>query len=63
MLPVLRLPKQGTSLEEIERALVAQAVRQAEGNQSQAAKMLDITRDALRYKMKKFGFEVDGEEQ
>ncbi len=61
MVPVLRLPRQGTSLEEIERALLATAVRQAEGNQTQAAKMLDITRDALRYKLKKLGFEVDGE--
>jgi two-component system, NtrC family, response regulator AtoC len=62
MIPVLRLPKQGTSLEEVERVLVGQALRQAAGNQTHAAKMLDISRDALRYKMKKFGFEVDGEE-
>jgi DNA-binding NtrC family response regulator len=61
MIPVFRLPKQGTSLEEIERSLVVLAVRQAEGNQTAAAKMLDISRDALRYKLKKFGFEVDGE--
>ncbi len=29
---------------------------QANGNQTHAAKLLDISRDALRYKLKKFGF-------
>lgn len=58
MVPMLRLPKQGTSLEEVERVLVTLALRQSEGNQTQAAKLLDISRDALRYKMTKFGFEV-----
>ncbi len=62
MIPVLRLPNQGTSLEEVERVLVGLALRQSEGNQSQAAKLLDISRDALRYKMRKFGFEVEGED-
>jgi DNA-binding protein Fis len=28
---------------------------QASGNQTHAAKLLDISRDALRYKLKKFG--------
>ncbi len=61
LIPMLRLPKQGTSLEEIERVLVSLALQQSEGNQSQAAKLLDISRDALRYKMTKFGFEVKAE--
>jgi DNA-binding NtrC family response regulator len=30
-------------------------MRQANGNQTHAAKLLDISRDALRYKLKKFG--------
>jgi two-component system, NtrC family, response regulator AtoC len=54
-LPPLVIPEGGTSLEEIERALVELALRQASGNQTHAAKLLDISRDALRYKMKKFG--------
>jgi len=29
---------------------------QSNGNQTNAAKLLDISRDALRYKLKKFGF-------
>ena len=48
-------PTGGTSLEEVERALVEMAMRQANGNQTHAAKLLDISRDALRYKLKKFG--------
>ncbi len=54
-LPPLMIPEGGTSLEEVERALVELALRQAEGNQTHAARLLDISRDALRYKMKKFG--------
>ena len=42
-------------LKEMERAMVMQALERAGGNQSQAARTLRISRDALRYKMKKFG--------
>lgn len=55
-LPALSIPEGGTSLEEVERAFVEMAMRQANNNQTQAAKLLDISRDALRYKLKKFGF-------
>src|SRR5271157_995980 len=54
-LPKLSIPEGGTSLEEVERALVELAMAQAEGNQTHAARLLDISRDALRYKLKKFG--------
>jgi DNA-binding NtrC family response regulator len=36
-------------------ALVEMALTQANGNQTHAARLLDISRDALRYKLKKFG--------
>jgi transcriptional regulator with PAS, ATPase and Fis domain len=62
MIPNLELPKQGTSLEEVERELVGLALKQTDGNQTHAAKLLDISRDALRYKMKKFGFDAGVEE-
>ncbi len=55
-LPKLEIPEGGTSLEEVERELVEIAMSQANGNQTHAAKLLDISRDALRYKLKKFGF-------
>jgi len=52
--PMWEIPGGGTRLEEVERMLVEQALKQAHGNQSRAARLLDISRDALRYKMKKF---------
>ncbi len=55
MLPRLYIPEGGTSLEEVEHAMVELAMRQSNGNQTHAAKLLDISRDALRYKLKKFG--------
>jgi len=56
-IPVWEIPASGTRLEEVERMLVEQALKQAHGNQSRAARMLDISRDALRYKIKKFRLE------
>jgi len=53
-LPGLTLPETGTSLERVEEELVRQSLLIARGNQTRAAKLLDISRDALRYKMKKF---------
>ena len=53
-LPRLYIPEGGTSLEEVEHSMVELAMTQANGNQTNAAKLLDISRDALRYKLKKF---------
>jgi DNA-binding NtrC family response regulator len=41
------------SLEEQERRLIIQALETTRGNQSQAARLLRVGRDALRYKLKK----------
>lgn len=49
------VPLEGISMEAVERELVIRALERANNNQSKAAKLLDITRDSLRYKMKKFG--------
>ncbi len=48
------LPADGLSLEDNERSLLARALDKTSGNQTQAARLLRITRDTLRYKMKKF---------
>jgi DNA-binding NtrC family response regulator len=50
------LPADGLRLEEVERDLVRQALEATEGNQVRAARLLGISRDALRNRMKKFGF-------
>jgi DNA-binding NtrC family response regulator len=47
-------PADGLSLEDNERSLLVRALEKTEGNQTQAARLLRITRDTLRYKMKKF---------
>jgi DNA-binding protein Fis len=44
----------GLSLEDNERSLLARALEKTNGNQTQAARLLRVTRDTLRYKMKKF---------
>jgi len=44
----------GLSLEDNERRLLVSALERTHGNQTQAARLLRITRDTLRYKMKKF---------
>lgn len=45
---------EGLSLEESEKLLIVRALEKTAGNQTQAAKLLKITRDTLRYKMKKY---------
>jgi two-component system, NtrC family, response regulator AtoC len=48
------IPADGMSLVENERQLVVQALEKTGGNQTQAARLLRVTRDTLRYKMKKY---------
>jgi len=48
-----RLPPAGTSLEEVEMSLVRQAIDRSGGNQTRAAELLGISRDQLRYRLKK----------
>ena len=54
-LPRLYIPEGGTSLEEVEHFMIELAMSRTNQNQTNAAKLLDISRDALRYKLKKFG--------
>ena len=61
-LPRLYIPEGGTSLEEVEHSMVELAMSQASNNQTNAAKLLDISRDALRYKLKKFGLSLPEDE-
>jgi PAS domain S-box-containing protein len=48
------IPNDGMSLEDNERNLLVRALEKTNGNQTQAARLLRVTRDTLRYKMKKF---------
>ncbi len=52
--PAADMSTEGLSLEEAEKAMLVRALEKTGGNQTQAARLLSITRDTLRYKMKKF---------
>jgi DNA-binding NtrC family response regulator len=47
------LPDEGVDLEQVERSLITQAMERAMGNQSAAARLLGISRYALRYRLEK----------
>src|SRR6266508_1811790 len=48
-----RLPPEGVQLESVEMSLVEQAMKRSGGNQTRAAELLGISRDQLRYRLKK----------
>ena len=50
-----KLPPDGVNLDEVERQLLTQALERANGNQTQAAQLLGINRDQVRYRIEKFG--------
>jgi two-component system response regulator AtoC len=47
------LPAAGLSLDDVEMELVRQAIERSGGNQTKAAELLGISRDQLRYRLKK----------
>ena len=49
------LPPEGVDLAQWEKAMIERALRDAGGNQTKAAQRLGISRDTLRYRLKKFG--------
>jgi DNA-binding NtrC family response regulator len=51
------LPAPGIDLSQWEKSLIEQALREADGNQTRAAQRLGISRDTLRYRLKKFGLQ------
>jgi DNA-binding NtrC family response regulator len=53
-----QLPPDGVSLEEIERQLLTQALERTGGNQTQAAQLLRINRDQVRYRIEKWGLQT-----
>ena len=49
------LPKGGISLEEVEKSFLQQALEQTGGNQSQAARLLGLSRYSFIYRLDKYG--------
>jgi DNA-binding NtrC family response regulator len=53
--PVINFPPGGIILDQLERRIILQALKHTNWNRVQAAKLLGLTRDTLRYRMEKFG--------
>ena len=47
----------GMTLDEYEQEIIREALRRADGNKSQAARLLGLTRNALRYRLTQMGLE------
>jgi len=48
---------EGMSLDQYEQEIIREALRRADGNKSQAARMLGLTRNALRYRLTQMGLD------
>ena len=56
----VELPEDGISLEAVERELLLQALERSNWNQTQAARLLDLSRRTLIYRMEKHGLVRSG---
>lgn len=54
----LHIPESGLSLIAVEKNLLLEALSKAKGNQSRAAKLLGLSFDTFRYRLKKFDISV-----
>ena len=48
---------EGMTLDEYEQSIIREALKRANGNKSQAARLLGLTRNALRYRLTQMGLE------
>jgi DNA-binding NtrC family response regulator len=48
---------EGMTLDQFEQSIIREALQRANGNKSQAARMLGLTRNALRYRLSQMGIE------
>jgi DNA-binding NtrC family response regulator len=54
---------EGMTLEQWEDEMIQEALRRANGNKSQAARLLGLSRNALRYRLSKIGIADEGEKE
>jgi DNA-binding NtrC family response regulator len=48
---------EGLTLDQYEQSIIREALKRANGNKSQAARLLGLTRNALRYRLTQMGIE------
>ena len=48
---------EGMTLDDYEQSLIKEALKRADGNKSHAARLLGLTRNALRYRLAQMGIE------
>jgi DNA-binding NtrC family response regulator len=54
---------EGETLEHWEQMMIREALRRANGNKSQAARMLGLTRNALRYRLSQMGLDNESPDE
>jgi transcriptional regulator with GAF, ATPase, and Fis domain len=47
------------SMEQIERRLLEEALKRRQGNVTQAARLLGMSRQSMRYRVEKYGLKAD----
>ncbi|HXF90795.1 MAG TPA: sigma-54 dependent transcriptional regulator [Candidatus Nitrosotenuis sp.] len=57
------IPEEGIDLEKVEKELILQALKKKNWNQTQAAKLLNISRNSLIYNMQKYGITKESSEK
>jgi DNA-binding NtrC family response regulator len=60
--PINKTSNLQETVEIYERELISKALKDSKGNKNKAAKKLNLTRQALHYKLKKYGIEKDESE-
>jgi len=55
--------KEGNAIEAVERSLILEALGKSKGNVSAAARLLGITRNTMRYRLRKYGLEAESGEE
>jgi two-component system response regulator AtoC len=56
------LPREGVRFDDLEKAVLEKALELAQGNVTQAARLLDLSRDTLRYRLRRHGLDSHTED-
>lgn len=55
----ISIPDEGIKFEEVEKNIIITALKKSNWNETKAAKLIGLTRDTLRYRIEKFGINID----